>query len=117
MAPVAHPAAHKVGKVVTYNVYMVKSSRIWNSFFEDKHGNVVIYQRPNILIIVAFASSSVALMTNKGLIHAFAAWVAIIAWLAWSILEVVFGDSHFRKTIGALSLVIEAVVLRYFFLS
>lgn len=96
---------------------MAKPSHFWNSFFEDRHGNVVIYQRPNILIIAAVVSSMIALLTNKGVIHAVTAWIAITTWLAWSLLEVIFGDSYFRKTIGVLSLLIEVLVLRYFFLS
>lgn len=96
---------------------MAKLPHIWNSFFEDKNGNVVIYQRPNLLIILAAAASIFALMTNKGIIHTLAAWVAIITWVAWSALEVVFGDSYFRKTIGLLSLAVEIIALRYFFLS
>ena len=90
---------------------MAQSTKLWDRFFEDKHGKLVIFQKPNKPIIIAFVGSFFALLTVAGIFHILTTYIAFTAWLTWSLLELVKGRSYFRRTIGALVLIFTILIL------
>ncbi len=68
-------------------------------FFSDKHGNVVIWQMPNLPLILWFVFM-LAAYTTHGQIRAVLAVASTASLLVWAFLEIVQGASYFRRVLG-----------------
>jgi len=68
-------------------------------FFKDKKGNIVIIQKPNLLVFTAIILFLLQLIIN-GQVGDFAGWGFKITILVWSFDEAIRGDSPFRKVLG-----------------
>jgi len=77
---------------------------LWNKFWQDKHGRVVLWQTPNLPLIAWFAFMIVAYVLPDGPFRLAAKIIATIALLIWSLLEIMSGVSYFRRLIGFLVL-------------
>ena len=84
---------------------------LWDKFWKDKDGNVVVYQHPNIFLIVWVALALVSLFVKEPLSDIL--WHVSLGVLAvWSLLEIFKGVNYFRRLFGGVVLLL--VVLAVF---
>jgi hypothetical protein len=76
----------------------------WHKFVDGKDGKPVLWQRPNAPIIVWAAAAIIAKFGRASSWHVIISGVGTIALAVWAILEIGWGASHFRRTLGALVL-------------
>ena len=81
------------------------------SFFEDKHGRVVIFQMPNALLWGWLLSKLLMILGTRNLASGFGRLGTALLF-AWAYLELTKGVNYFRKSLG---LVVLLVVMRSFF--
>lgn len=83
----------------------------WDKFWKDKHGEVVVYQHPNIWLIGWVVLAFVSLFVNEKLADIL--WHISLGVLAiWALLEIFKGVNYFRRTMGVVVLLL--VVLAAF---
>jgi hypothetical protein len=72
-------------------------------FFKDKHGKVMLYQRPNLLISAWLVLTLIDLLFLQGKYQPIRIFSTAILF-AWAYDELRSGDTPFRKTLGAVVL-------------
>lgn len=78
---------------------------LWDKFWKDENGNVVIYQRPNAFLIGWVVLALVSLFVNAKLADIL--WNASLGVLViWSLLEIWRGVNYFRRSLGAVVLLL-----------
>jgi hypothetical protein len=77
---------------------------IIHTFFRDDDGNIVIWQVPNVPLIVAMVSAVLQLLTN-GRFSDLAGLIFFGSIFTWAWLEIAYGVSLFRRVLGLLVLV------------
>jgi hypothetical protein len=82
------------------------------SFFKNKNGKIVIWQFPNTLLFGWIVFSLLALVVQHGKAHTGLHLLAESFLFAWAYNELRSGESMFRRTLGAIVLVVTA--LSYF---
>lgn len=80
---------------------------LWDKFWRDKNGKVVIWQSPNLAITTWFVAAIVARFIKTGQLHDAAQGISSVAILVWAILEIFQGASHFRRLLGAVVLAVS----------
>jgi hypothetical protein len=88
---------------------MVKRS-FEQKFWEDKKGRIVIWQKPNIWLIIWFAALVLNWFAPYGIIYKTLGTISLIALVIWSVLEVLSGVNYFRRIIGLLILLILVLI-------
>ncbi len=84
---------------------------LWDKFWKDKNGNVVVYQHPNFLLIGWVILASVSLFVGSKLADII--WnISLAVLAAWSLLEIFKGVNYFRRLVGAIVLLL--VILAVF---
>lgn len=83
---------------------------IWDKFWRDEEGRVVIWQRPNKWLIGWAAATFISLLFT-GITADVLAWVGSAALIIWSLLEVFKGVNYFRRGLGLLVLVYSILTL------
>lgn len=84
---------------------------LWDRFWKDKDGNIVVYQHPNFILISWVLIAFVSLFVKQPLSDIL--WNISLGVLAiWSILEMWKGVNYFRRLFGAVVLLL--VVLATF---
>lgn len=78
---------------------------LFDKFFRDSEGNIVIAQPPNLPLIVWGVSSLLQLIFTAGLINVGLNLVAFGSLFTWAWLELFQGVNYFRRTLGLLVLV------------
>lgn len=81
------------------------SDRFWN----DKHGNFVVWQRPNIFLWTWIVSVVVSVLMDTNAVERFVTLVGEIAIFIWAVLELTRGVNGFRKLLGFCVLLLFAV--------
>jgi hypothetical protein len=71
-----------------------------HKFFKDKDGRVVIFQSPNIPIIVWLCSLVLSRITPEPLTRMILGRVSMLALVLWALLELVWGVNYFRRVFG-----------------
>ena len=91
---------------------MTRKQSFADKFWQDKHGNLAIWQRPNIALIIWFVSFALTVILPDGPIERTFSWIAELAILVWAIMEVGWGSSYFRRLLGScvLLLIISAYI-------
>lgn len=80
------------------------ATTLFDRFFRDDKGDIVIAQPPNLPILTSFAATALYLFsTNSALEHLFGA-IAFGTFFTWSWLELFQGVNYFRRTLGLLGL-------------
>lgn len=79
-------------------------------FWEDRYGNFVVWQKPNIWLWTWIVTVFANLFLPGGFIHEVIGWISLIALIIWAILEVFRGVNYFRRIIGVLVLLLLVVV-------
>ena len=78
---------------------MHKARVLLDKFIRDRHGNVVLWQRPNLPLAV-WAIARVAEWPAHGQLKHALDLVATAALLLWALLELVQGASYARRLLG-----------------
>ena len=78
-------------------------------FFKDKDGRVVIFQKPNVPIIVWAMSTVIARLTHGEMRDRFEL-LAFIALATWAVMEIIWGTTLFRRLLGAVVLAVMLLV-------
>lgn len=84
----------------------------WDKFWHDKRGNLVVWQTPNIYLKIWFVAFVISELFHSPLIRKPFGWVAFIAILVWSALEMKGGVNNFRKALGLLVFLL-AILLKF----
>ena len=78
----------------------------WDKFWRDEHGNDIIWQRPNKLLLVWVTSAFLALLIRGGIVEDVIQWIGVVALAIWAVLEVVWGVNYFWRYVGAMMLIV-----------
>jgi hypothetical protein len=77
----------------------------WRKFINGKDGTPVLWQRPNVPIIFWALFAVVAKFVPASPWHSIFSVGSSLALATWALMEIGWGASYFRKTLGALVLV------------
>jgi hypothetical protein len=83
----------------------VRSQTFWDHCWRDKHGDVVIWQMPNLFLIGWAVLTFVSLLFT-GRISDIISWAGMILIIIWSLLEIAQGVNYFRRALGAVVLIL-----------
>lgn len=72
-----------------------------DKFWRDKHGKVVIWQKPNMPLIGWFVFMIVAKLLPSGSVRNGTQFLSTAFIFTWAYLEITKGDSYFRRVLGA----------------
>lgn len=72
---------------------------LWDMFWRDKNGHVVIFEWPNAWLI-AWAAVTMVSLFSKGKLFTICYWLAIVLLAIWSVLEISRGVNYFRRALG-----------------
>ena len=78
---------------------------LFDKFFRDSNGNIVIAQPPNLPIIVWGVASLLQLIFTSGYINIGLDIIAFGSLFTWAWLELFQGVNYFRRTLGLVVLV------------
>lgn len=78
---------------------------LWDKFWKDKDGNIVVYQRPNIWLIGWVVLTMLSLFLN-GKASDYLWWGALALLTVWSLLEIFKGVNYLRRSLGVVVLVL-----------
>jgi hypothetical protein len=78
---------------------------LWDRFWRDRHGRIVIYQTPNLWLIGWAVLAFISLFSSNKLANIFW-WASLILLAVWSLLEIFRGVNYFRRSFGVLVLLL-----------
>ncbi len=76
---------------------------LWDKIWKDKDGHVVIWQMPNVWLII-WAGVDFASIITKGHLSSVLWWIGTVDLGVWALLEVVKGVNYFRRALGLIVL-------------
>lgn len=82
----------------------------WDHFWKDRHGKVVIYQRPN-LPLLGWLGLTLASLFTEGTVSSVLGYAASASLVVWALLELFTGVNYFRRTLGVIVLAWSIVSL------
>ena len=77
---------------------------LWARTWEDRDGSVVIWQTPNVWLL-AWAGFTVVSLFLSGTLADVFFWIAAVALIIWSLLEIFRGVNYYRRVLGVAVLV------------
>lgn len=77
---------------------------IWDKFWKDKHGDVVIWQMPNPFLIGWAVLTILCLVTGGKTSDVFGG-LGDVSLVIWSFLEIFKGVNYFRRLLGVIVLI------------
>ncbi len=83
----------------------MEKKTLFDKFFRDSNGNIVIAQPPNLPIIDWGVASLLKLIFTTGLINVGLDLIAFGSLFTWAWLELFQGVNYFRRTLGFIVLV------------
>jgi hypothetical protein len=89
---------------------MSRERSFWDKFWEDENGNLVVVKRPNLPLIVFFASAIIYALWQYNDFGKFFGLVALVSLGVWALLEIFRGDNYFRRLLGVSVLLLTAMV-------
>jgi hypothetical protein len=81
------------------------NSTLFDQFFRDGTGDIIIGQPPNLPIVIWGVASLLRLIFKTGQIDFGLNLLATGALLVWAILELFQGVNYFRRALGAIVLI------------
>ena len=72
---------------------------LWDKFWKDKRGDVVVWQFPNALLLAWVITTIISLLFNGTISNVFL-WIAEASLILWSLLEIFKGVNYFRRLLG-----------------
>jgi len=79
-------------------------TEVWDKFWKDKHGKVVLWQSPNLPLWVWFGGTILGKLLPAGSLKSLAEIIAFGAIFTWAWLEISQGVNYFRRTLAAVVL-------------
>jgi hypothetical protein len=77
-------------------------------FVTDKDGHVVMWQKPNAPLVIWIVFTLLAHVFHPGLPRSLSQLIAHLAIVIWALLELFWGASYFRRTLGIIVLLLTA---------
>ncbi len=74
-------------------------------FFKDKDGKWAVFQFPNTLLFVWVGITVLLWVLGSGVIVDVMRLIQTIVLVAWASIELIDGDSNFRRVLGAIVLI------------
>ncbi|BDA71347.1 hypothetical protein CAL7716_055130 [Calothrix sp. PCC 7716] len=96
---------YKIVIQVNLDTMQNTESTLFDKFFRDSNGNIVIAQPPNLPLIIWGVASLLKLIVTSGQINVGLDVVAFGALFTWAWLELFQGVNYFRRTLGLIVLV------------
>lgn len=84
-------------------------SKLVKQFFTDKHGDVVLWQKPNPPIVGWLLLSILALLVTNEPLRTTISFFGSAFLFVWAYLELTSGASYFRRSLGALVIVLMVI--------
>ena len=75
------------------------------AFFKDKQGRIVLFQFPNLPLIVWFATLLGAKVVSTGNVHDLLNLLSFSALFFWAWLEAFYGVNYFRRALGLIVII------------
>lgn len=69
-------------------------------FFTNSKGKIVVFQAPNLPIIAWFVFLLLSKMLTTHNWQLWAGYISTVSLLLWAVLEIGWGASYFRRTLG-----------------
>jgi hypothetical protein len=93
---------------------MNENFNLVDRLFRDSTGEVVIYQSPNLPIIIWVSATLLKLVVKTGQVKVALDILAFTSLLYWSFLEITQGADYFRRDLGVIVLIslITSVILQ-----
>jgi hypothetical protein len=83
-----------------YDAYIQdKRQNVWDKFWRDRKGRVVVWQTPNVWLIAWAVCLTLSLFLG-GHVGDALFWVASAALVIWSLLEIFLGAAYVRRLLG-----------------
>jgi ABC-type uncharacterized transport system permease subunit len=83
---------------------------LWDKFWRDEEGRVVIWQTPNAWLIGWATATFVSLFFN-GRTADVLTFIGSVSLIVWSVLEVTKGANYFRRLLGLVVLIFSIASL------
>ncbi len=87
-------------------------STFWSKFWRDKHGNVAVWQTPNIPLIGWAACIVLLVVVKSGGAHQLLTFLRTAFIFTWAYLELTDGSCYFRRLLGAI--VLASIIISHF---
>ena len=78
----------------------MQANRIWR----DSDGKVVLWQMPNIWLVVWLVADVASFLLGHGKLESALHWIGSGALIIWALLEIFQGVNYFRRALGAIVL-------------
>lgn len=78
------------------------SAKLWDKFWKDKHGRVVVWQSPNAALWTWFISMLLSNVLPYGQLNFVVELVSFGSLFTWAWLEIADGANYFRRTLGVI---------------
>lgn len=82
----------------------------WDKFWHDRKGNLVVFQSPNVFIIIWAITFMLSQIIRDEPLQSIFSWISFVALVLWSLKEAIFGVNYFRKILGTIILVLSILV-------
>jgi hypothetical protein len=82
---------------------------IWDKFWLDSHGKLIIWQMPNIYLI-SWAVLTIISLIFTGTVSNIFLWLGVVAIVVWSLLEIFKGLNYFRRLLGLIVLIVVVLL-------
>ncbi len=83
---------------------------LWDKIWKDRHGDVVIWQFPNVPLFAWVGFTILSLLVN-GKLSDVLFWLSSASLIIWSLLEIFKGVNYLRRALGIFVLVLAIVML------
>lgn len=72
----------------------------WHKFWRDKNGHIVIWQKPNFLLMIWLFTVVLQKVMFTGSFQNGISFLGTAVLIIWSYLEITSGKSYFRRMLG-----------------
>jgi hypothetical protein len=87
---------------------------LWNNFWRNKDGKIVVWQTPNIPLISWVVFTILSLLVTGKTADVFS-WLGLISLMIWSLMEIVKGVDYFRRFLGLVVFVLAVLTIVHVF--
>jgi len=98
-------------KIHTRARYASHGRSLWDKFWKDKSGQVVITHVPNIWLVLWIVFELVSLFSASQKFAEITSWIASGALAIWALLEIFKGVNYFRRLLGLIILILIVLSL------
>jgi hypothetical protein len=81
--------------------HIVRRDNLWDKFWYDSRGKVVVFQWPNIWLIGWVVLAFLSMVVPRGKSSDIFWWASTAVLAFWALLEIFKGVNYFRRLLGA----------------